>query len=463
MVRDLGQEYVAKMRHMVQKDRTGRFFPEARSFAFGDGPLDTKFCKDAAKCVDLLLGAKRTIAKPFLDQLTDDEAKDVVFLRRATAMTQPERHGDVLGDAAMLWSEYAKRNAYGLCEKPYPERRNKGADVIWQRYALDLTLDEAEQSWAKVDLCVSEIQTAKEHLAFGALIRFLTSDHFWVWKKLAAALISSEAHKYHEDDDDDDSSAENNKHSFSAAATTARGGGGHHNASEATQVKTLMSLLDELQTRVPQSAEAWLGTLTGLADEYPLCIVVSDVAIPGAPMVYVNKEFCRVTGYERAEVIGRNCRLLQGPETEADAIDVLQSTLAQQEGSHVLITNYKKNGDVMKNLLTMAPVIDGNGFYRYVVGVPFQVDDEQSSLLGQQRLLRLGSFLHHLPSRLPYASGTTATNAMLRAAATSRTANAREYLEQRARTIGPDYDGMVANGNMWATRCMAHRRPCDHR
>jgi len=60
-----------------------------------------------------------------------------------------------------------------------------------------------------------------------------------------------------------------------------------------------------------------------------LCIVISDMSVPGAPMVYVNPPFCRCTGYEREEAVGRNCRFLQGPETEFESLRVIRSTLAK--------------------------------------------------------------------------------------------------------------------------------------
>ena len=48
------------------------------------------------------------------------------------------------------------------------------------------------------------------------------------------------------------------------------------------------------------------------AETFPACIVISDMCIPGAPMIYVNPEFCRTTGYTAEESLGRNCRFLQG-------------------------------------------------------------------------------------------------------------------------------------------------------
>ncbi|EGB05622.1 hypothetical protein AURANDRAFT_30609, partial [Aureococcus anophagefferens] len=93
------------------------------------------------------------------------------------------------------------------------------------------------------------------------------------------------------------------------------------------------------------------------------------MTIPGAPMVYVNPEFCRVTEYTTAEAVGRNCRFLQGPDTEPESIGVIQRTLGKCEDCHVLLTNYRKSGEKFKNLLSMRPVLDADDVYRFVIGV----------------------------------------------------------------------------------------------
>ncbi|EGB05623.1 hypothetical protein AURANDRAFT_30588, partial [Aureococcus anophagefferens] len=123
----------------------------------------------------------------------------------------------------------------------------------------------------------------------------------------------------------------------------------------------------------PQDADEWLSSFITFAETWPACIVVSDMTIPGAPMVYVNPEFCRVTEYPREEAVGRNCRFLQGPDTEPESIQVIQETLCKGEDCHVLLTNYRKSGDKFKNLLSMRPVYDADDVYRYTIGVQFEV------------------------------------------------------------------------------------------
>ena len=129
------------------------------------------------------------------------------------------------------------------------------------------------------------------------------------------------------------------------------------------------------------------------------------MCIPGAPMVFVNQEFCRTTGYAREEATGRNCRFLQGPDTEPEAIQVIRNTLAKGQDCHVKLTNYRKNGEKFQNLLSMKPVFDADGIYRFVIGVQFEVKEDANL---KQRLVQLDKLLRLLPSKLNLRSKASA-------------------------------------------------------
>ena len=132
--------------------------------------------------------------------------------------------------------------------------------------------------------------------------------------------------------------------------------------------QALNEMLASAGSQLPQDADSWLNTFITIAETYPACIVISDMTIPGAPMVYVNPEFCRTTGYSKEESTGRNCRFLQGPQTEPESIAVIRNTLSKGQDCHVKLTNYRKNGEIFQNLLSMKPVFDSDGIYRYVIG-----------------------------------------------------------------------------------------------
>ena len=77
-------------------------------------------------------------------------------------------------------------------------------------------------------------------------------------------------------------------------------------------------------------------------------------------LIYVNQAFLDTTGYERDEVIGRNCRFLQGEGTSARTVDEIRKSLSGLQALDVEILNFKKDGTPFWNRLRMAPVFDGD-------------------------------------------------------------------------------------------------------
>lgn len=92
-----------------------------------------------------------------------------------------------------------------------------------------------------------------------------------------------------------------------------------------------------------------------------MAMVMTDPRQHDNPIILVNDAFSQLTGYGRDEVIGRNCRFLQGPETSAPTVDELRASLAAGEGSEVEILNYRKDGSPFWNALVISPVRDAGG------------------------------------------------------------------------------------------------------
>ena len=155
------------------------------------------------------------------------------------------------------------------------------------------------------------------------------------------------------------------------------------------------------QYEVPEDCAGWIHSFASVASAMPACIVISDMGMPGNPMFFVNDEFCRVTGYDRKEAQGRNCRFLQGPRTEPQSVAVIQDTLRRGVDCHVKITNYRKSGELFENLLTMRPVHDSNGVYRFCIGVQFEVTRDTNL---KSRLAKLDKLIKLLPSQLEVSS-----------------------------------------------------------
>ena len=73
-------------------------------------------------------------------------------------------------------------------------------------------------------------------------------------------------------------------------------------------------------------------------------MIFADPRQPDTPLVYANQSFCKLTGYTLDEVVGRNCRFLQGPETDPDAVREIGAALADRRAIGIDILNYRKDG-----------------------------------------------------------------------------------------------------------------------
>ncbi|KAI4382351.1 hypothetical protein MLD38_008325 [Melastoma candidum] len=101
--------------------------------------------------------------------------------------------------------------------------------------------------------------------------------------------------------------------------------------------------------------------------------VVSDATTPDYPIMYASAGFFKMTGYTSKEVVGRNCRFLQGSDTDPE--DVAKIREALQEGTNYCgrLLNYKKDGTPFWNLLTIAPIRDDTGKVLKFIGMQVEV------------------------------------------------------------------------------------------
>jgi PAS domain S-box-containing protein len=106
-------------------------------------------------------------------------------------------------------------------------------------------------------------------------------------------------------------------------------------------------------------------------------IVITDPSQPDNPITYVNPAFERISGYSSQEVLGRNCRLLQGTDREQPALAELRAALQEGRGCQAVIRNYKKNGTLFWNQLSISPVRDEEGHLVSFVGVQNDVTERR--------------------------------------------------------------------------------------
>ncbi|MFC5554287.1 PAS domain-containing protein, partial [Methylobacterium iners] len=94
-------------------------------------------------------------------------------------------------------------------------------------------------------------------------------------------------------------------------------------------------------------------------------MIITNPRLPDNPIVFVNDSFCRLTGYDRDEIVGRNCRFLQGPETDPAVVQKLREAIAAPRAVETDIRNHRKDGTPFWNRLLMAPVHDAAGKLAY--------------------------------------------------------------------------------------------------
>ncbi|MGB3726545.1 MAG: response regulator [Glaciecola sp.] len=111
----------------------------------------------------------------------------------------------------------------------------------------------------------------------------------------------------------------------------------------------------------------------------PAAITIADISDPKQPLVYVNSAFCKITGYKKHEVLGRNCNFLQGSATESESKSVMRQAITGGKPCSTVITNYKKDGTAFINSLSLNPVTEADGSIKYYVGVQKDITIEKQS------------------------------------------------------------------------------------
>ena len=106
-------------------------------------------------------------------------------------------------------------------------------------------------------------------------------------------------------------------------------------------------------------------------------ILIADAQDPDLPLIYVNPAFEQITGYSSPEVIGRNCRFLQGSDTAQPGLDVIRSALREGKEGHALLRNYRKDGLPFWNELVITPVRDGDEQLTHYIGIMKDITGRQ--------------------------------------------------------------------------------------
>ncbi|WP_343347969.1 LuxR C-terminal-related transcriptional regulator [Sphingomicrobium sp. XHP0239] len=115
--------------------------------------------------------------------------------------------------------------------------------------------------------------------------------------------------------------------------------------------------------------------MTRLIESSPVASVISDPRLKDNPIVACNDAFVELSGYDRKEILGRNCRFLAGPGTEPWLSETIREGVRERKPVLVEILNYKKDGTPFRNAVVVAPIFDDDDELEYFLGSQVELSD----------------------------------------------------------------------------------------
>ncbi|XP_016170051.1 phototropin-1 isoform X2 [Arachis ipaensis] len=147
-------------------------------------------------------------------------------------------------------------------------------------------------------------------------------------------------------------------------------GGGSSRRNSKNSARTSGDSSEEAESRgIPRVSEDLKNALSAFQQTF----VVSDATKADYPILYASAGFFKMTGYTSKEVIGRNCRFLQGAETDPDDVASIREALEAGKSYCGRLLNYKKDGTPFWNLLTISPIKDEDGKVIKFIGMQVEV------------------------------------------------------------------------------------------
>jgi diguanylate cyclase (GGDEF)-like protein/PAS domain S-box-containing protein len=121
----------------------------------------------------------------------------------------------------------------------------------------------------------------------------------------------------------------------------------------------------------------WFQVLVRAVEAASSGIIITDPHQPDNPIVYANPAFERITGYSAEEAIGRNCRFLQGTDRNQPALEEVRAAIREERKCRVVVRNYRKDGTLFWQKLSISPVRDERGRLTHFVGVQADITERK--------------------------------------------------------------------------------------
>ncbi len=114
-------------------------------------------------------------------------------------------------------------------------------------------------------------------------------------------------------------------------------------------------------------------------------IVITDATLPDNPIIYANAAFERITGYGLDEVLGRNCRFLQGEDRKQSGLEAIRRAIREKREGSAVLRNYRKDGRLFWNDLHIAPIRSDDGRITHFVGVQNDITEKLTAELALKK------------------------------------------------------------------------------
>jgi PAS domain S-box-containing protein len=188
-----------------------------------------------------------------------------------------------------------------------------------------------------------------------------------------------------------------------------------------------------------------------------VAMALADPNLPDCPLVYINPSFTQLTGYSTREVVGRNCRFLQGPQTDREAVRRIRGAVAGGQSVTEELYNYRKDGTGFWNALFISPVYDNVG--RLIYFFASQIDITASKEAQRRQAIRVESM-----GALASGVAHEFNNLMTVVLASIERATAQATEESQKRHLARADSGAKRAGELASSLLsMADRQPGDDR
>ncbi len=128
------------------------------------------------------------------------------------------------------------------------------------------------------------------------------------------------------------------------------------------------------------------GIFREVVDKNLIGVVITDALADDNPIIYCNPAFTKITGYPSHEVLGRNCRFLQGEKTDPDSVALIRKAVQQGEPIQIELLNYRKDGKPFFNHLYISPIYNAEGSLTHFVGMQLDITDKIENLARVERI-----------------------------------------------------------------------------